>query len=622
MTARWNQSRYEVLERVGDGTFFQVVKARDKAMNRVVVLKVPQPNMAADSAFCEALRASISEVTNLTHPNIARVYEVGEGETGPFLVTEYVRGMNLKERIRRIAPFTLSVAVDFAIAIGEALQHAHSAGVVHGDLRPENVVISPEGAVKVTDFGMAPVLAASPQAAASNLGRAVHYQAPEVATGAGATPSVDIYALGVILYEMVTGALPYSGETPVMTAMRHQTEPVPSPRMVNPGVPRSLEGVVMKALQKRPQERYLHVSDMLNDLKSIRDALRFGKSLSWSPMEADRTISSVKAAAPTPGAAATPVVSEPAPRAEVPASGGAARMSSIYATDDGVPSGLKIVLSIVAGVFLTVLIVGVGLWMSFAKGQDAQKFPHVVGMNIDQAKAAAEKINVRLIEHDEYNDRYDNGIVYRSEWEADQPIKAGRSVNVWVSKGSRMVWVPEITKLAKDDAEAKLKAAGLVLGSVNRTFDNSVPFDCVVSQNPRAGKRVSRDVPINLTLSDGPKVEGDGGASAPDQAMPPDTSTDTGATDTGGAASAGDDTPSVTTLTVRVPRDGLGTRRVRVEYDDARGTHSAVDEYHGESDRISQKVEVYGGKITVRVFYGDSSTPVSQHSQKIRTRSR
>src|SRR2546423_7181329 len=150
-----NGMRFEVLERVGESPVFQAAKARDKNSGRVVCVKTIQPAFARDAAFLGAIRRLGPDLVALTHPNIARLEEIGDEDGAPYLVTEFVRGINLKERIRRIAPFTLSVAVDFAIAIGEAVQQAHSQGIIHGDLRPHNVVVSPEGAVEVTDVGLA-----------------------------------------------------------------------------------------------------------------------------------------------------------------------------------------------------------------------------------------------------------------------------------------------------------------------------------------------------------------------------------------------------------------------------------------------------------------------------------
>ena len=597
-------TRYEVLERLGEGALFQVAKARDRTLSRIVALKWPQPQLAHDPAFCAALKQAASGTAGLVHPNIARLTEVAENDGAPLLVTEFVRGMDLRQRLRRIAPVQPSLAVDFAVAIAEALQHAHANGVVHGDLRPQNVMISPEGAVKVTDFGIASVLASNAQARANNLASAAYYQAPEVATGGPPTTAADVYALGAILFEMLTGRVPYPGETPVVVAMRQQNEPVPSPRALNNGVPRSLDGVVMKALQPRPADRYASVTDLLNDLKAIRDALRFGKPLSWNPLDREQAAAPSEAAAPpraTP--AAEPAAATPRP---VIANPGVARMPPMAGRDDSLPAWLRVMLYAAMVLFLVAVVAGSAIWLALLSKPPENRLPNLVGMRLEDALKAAGSANVRLIEHREFSDRYPADTVFRMDVPAGQPVAAGRSVNVWVSRGSRMVWVPDLKGLSAEDAERKLREAGLTLGAVDRAFDDDVPYNAVVSQNPRAGKRVPRDLAVALTLSDGPKN--------PDAVSAPDEGS--------GSFGSVDETPRTMDLEVEVKRDGQGLRRVRIEYDDDRGTHQTVDEVHGEGEVIQQKVEVYGRSMRVRVFYGDSPIPVQETTLPVRGRSR
>jgi serine/threonine protein kinase len=624
--------RYEVLERLGEGAIFQVFKARDKVSSRIITIKTLQSTYAQDPVFCNALRNTLKDIPTLTHPNIARVEEIGEEDGSPFLVTEFVRGINLKERIRRIAPFTLSVAVDFAIAIGEALQQAHGQGIFHGDLRPHNVIISPEGALKVTDFGLARALATSQEAAGSNMGRSVHYQAPELAAGAMPTVATDIYSLGVMLFEMLTGGLPYPGETPLVVAMKHQNDPVPSPRGLNPGVPRSLEGIVMKSLLKHPDDRYRSTVEMLTDLKSVRDALRFGKPLSWSPMENDRLPGPAAAAAtatyPTLEPVSTSVdTRRPEPLPEPTPVTGAARMSSTAASDDRISPYIKVALGTVIFILLTVGIAGIAIWMAtFAKPLE-QTFPKLVGMRLEDAERTAGKANIRLMDHEEFSEKYDPGVILRVDPDlTGKPVRAGRSINVWVSKGSRLVYVPDLTNLQKDEAETKLKAAGLTLGSVDRANNNKINFDYVITQNPRPRKRVNRDLAVNLIISDGPKADENtqpltDGTTNPDNPNPDNANG--GGTNSGNIAGndsgsgTGDTNPRSINLSKRIPRDGRGARRVRIEYDDSQGTHQAVDEYHDEGETVTTKVNVVGSKITVRVYYGEDSKPISEKTQTL-----
>ena len=610
MVSRLINMRYDILERSGEGSLFQVLKTRDKVLGRVVAVKTLLPLYASDQSVGQALRDSAARLLDLSHPNIARVYDVGEEEGAPFLVTEFVRGINLKERIRRIAPFTHSVAVDFGIAIAEALQHAHAQGVIHGDLRPQNVIVTPEGAAKTTDFGLTAVYAANAQAANAAREKSVHYEAPELAASGVRTASTDIYALGAMLYEMLTGAPPYPSETTEAAAKKHQSDPVPSPKVVNPGVPKALEGIVMKALRKKPEERYRSVGDLLNDLKSVRDALRFGKPLSWSPSEEAAAAPAAPAPGVTPDAAADAAAlvakrikrQEPTP--------GAAKMRAATAADDRISPYLKIALGTVIVILITAIVAGVAVWMATFSRPPDKAFPSLVGMPIEQAREVARKYEFRLIERENFDEKTDPGVIFRTDWPVDRPIRPGRSVNVWVSRGSRMVWVPKLTGLTAEEAEAKLKEAGLTLGEVDRQYSETVGMGEIISQNPRAGKRVSRDIPVNLVISDGPKpIEAppadDSQITAPNPGEPPYQE----------PPPPDDDLePRMFNLNVDIKRDGRGRRRVRVEYEDTRGSQTVVDEDHEEGDVISQRVEVYGPRLTVRVYYDDDSMAVSERT--------
>lgn len=618
-------ARFDVLERVGDGPLFEVFKARERQTERVCAVKRVNLAFAGDEAFVHALQQTIPQVADLSHPNIARTYELDRSEAAPAIVQEFVRGINLKERIRRIAPFTLSVAVDFLIGAAEGLQYAHARGILHGDLRPHNIIVSPEGVVKLTDFGVAEAISASPKATAANLDRAVHYQAPEISAGGRAAAESDIYSLGAILYEMLTGVPPYEGDTPGVVADKHRAAPIPSPHDMNPGVPKSVEGIVIKSLQKSPGDRYRSVSDLLSDLKSVRDALRFGKPLSWSPAD---TAGASTGTAPTDGAlkSRTERIAPPVPQSMDSADGGNYRMPTAAATDDRISPWLKLALGSVVFVLVTACIVGAALWMAvFTKPPDI-KFPELIGMKIDDARAVATRSGVRFIEHEEFNDKYEPSVIYRTDLVPGRQVRQGRIINVWVSKGSRMVWVPNVTKIGAQEAESKLKAAGLTLGQVDRQNDETIPFGNVVAQNPRAGKRVNRDTSVNLMVSDGPKPQEDqsqpdnstngtggigGGAVTPSQPAQDQNNTD-----------ATDQTSRRYDLKVKVNADGRGKRRVRVEYDDVHGTHPVVDEEDDEGAVIEQRVEVFGPKLTIRVYYGDDTTPVLEKTRYLTSRDR
>ena len=631
MINQWVNQRYEVVEKIGEGPLFTVYKAREKGTNRIVALKAVHPNYAAEGAFFGALKAGLEATANLNHPNITVFQEFGTTEDGqPFAIVEFVRGINLKERVRRIAPFTLSVAVDYACAVTEALHYAHAVGQVHGDLRPQNIIISPEGAVKVTDFGVQKAIAVSPQAQQAVLRSAAPYHAPELSMKLPGSVGGDIYALGAIFYEMLTGTPVYSADSPEGLADQHAFTAIPSPRAINPGVPRAVEGIILKCLQKKPEQRYRTVAELLNDLKAVRDALRFGKSLSWTPIDnpaapEPQPVAPVKTPAPKPAPVAAP--RQPLePVAAAAASSQAVSMPSrnrLRAQDDRVSIYIKIALGTVTAVILVCLI---GLYAIYLSSWALPKpivIPTLIGKDIEEVRQIVASKKVRLIEHPEYAAKPRN-IVYRTDVEAGEPLRASRPLNVWYSKGPEYVDVPNLVGMTREQAELKLTGVGLKVGKISPQYDSKAPINNVISQDVTYKKRVFHDTPVDMVISDGPKPDENTSSDTvpPDSGDVPASSSDpsTGASPSGsatpGAAAPGGGSGTDSNAeanqshtyerSITLVQDGQGSRRVRVEYRDAQGDHPpVVDEVHNEGDVIPLKFDYFGKVITLKIYYGD-----------------
>jgi serine/threonine protein kinase len=285
MTGNVLAARYELIEQLAEGLLFHVYRARDLSRSRVVTLKALRAPYAQNRPLLDALQMTLDARKRLRHPNLPELYEVDLEAQPPFFVEEFVRGLDLATRIRRTAPFTVPIAVEIMIGVVEGLQAIHSAGLTHGDLRPANIIVGSEWHVWLNGVGMRGVYRAEPGLAAAHEARAAAYTAPELFRGGAPSVASDIYACGVILFEMIAAAPPFVGETPVLTAEAHLNDPIPSLRQRNPATPRTVEGIVAKCLQKDPSQRYASALQLLNDLKAVRDALRFGKSLGWSPID-------------------------------------------------------------------------------------------------------------------------------------------------------------------------------------------------------------------------------------------------------------------------------------------------------------------------------------------------
>lgn len=551
MISRVLAGRYELLEKLGEGSLFADYRARDHETNALVTVKLLLPAFADDTALVASLKQCFSTTSPLNHPRIARILQVAEHEGQLVLVTEFVRGINLKERIRRVAPFTLSVAVDIALAVAEGLENAHRAGSVHGDLRPHNVVVSQEGLVKITDFGLLPAFRASPMAQTAWLTRAAPYLPPEVSEGWQVGPAADIYALGVILFEMITGGVPFPADTPGAVALRHAKDPPPSPRAINPGVPRAVEGIVLKAMQKLPEQRYSDVASMLQDLRAVHDALRFGKPLSWSPLEQTST----NVASPARSAVSRPTESEDA--------------------ELRILKYLARVLAVLAGL-VVIAVAAVGFWVT--RPAREVPVPELQGKPLAEARRLAQEAGLNLVvRQEEYNEQFPEGTVYLVQPAPGTSVKVGGAVQVWLSKGARTVEVPNVQGLSETEARQRLLQAGLQLGKVEEKPHPTAPAGTVLSQSPAAKQRVNRDAPVDLVASSG---------------MPVPT------------------VPEVTPergFELVIPVQGAPNEavQVRLEVQDALGVYTILDEPHFGGERLIVPVRVRGRNITFRIYFNN-----------------
>ncbi len=454
------------------------------------------------------------EAQRLEHGNILRVYDQGVAENGAdlYVVREYVRGITLQERIRRIAPFTLAVAVDIGTAIGEALVAAHRAGVAHGDLRPAQVLLSPEGQIKVGGFSYSAVLADQVDPAA----RAA-FLAPELDREGTGSFVGDVYALGAILYEMLTGVPPLAG------AVR-----VTSPRAVNPGVPPALDGIVQKALHPDLGIRYRTSAALLTDLQSVRDALRTGKSLAWSPLAAssaprpsvgEATI--VAPRLPRPGPAAAPA--DPAVSGGAMATAAQELDEERYSMREREPSSALGIATKIMFVIAVLSVIGL-TWYAikvFTEVPSDIQVPNLIGRTFDDAKQMAQQQHFTLVEspNSDYSDTMPENQIYQQNPLPGHTIKEDKEVTVYRSLGPRLLTVPALVGTTQDYATSALQKADLPLGSISQEYNENVPTGVVIRQSPDHDSKVARNTAVNFVVSKGKQ--------------PPDSPTDVEADATG-----------------------------------------------------------------------------------------
>ncbi len=571
MTGNVLAARYELLEQLSEGLLFHVYRARDLTRSRVVTLKAVRAPYGSNPTLLDALQMALDSRRRLRSPHLLELYDADLSAQPPFFVEEFVRGLDLHTRIRRTAPFTVPIAIEIMIGIVEGLLALHDSGLTHGDLRPANVLVGSEWHVWLNGVGMRGVYRAEPSLAAAHEARAAAYTAPELFRGGAPSVVSDIYACGVILFEMITAAAPFTGETPVLIAESHLNDPIPSLRQRNPAAPRTVEGIVTKCLQKDPAQRYATAMQLLNDLKAVRDALRFGKSLGWSPID----LPDSTGAKPASGDIFARKPAPPPPAVEE------------EEEEDDIPKWLRTMLRLAGALVVLGLVIGFAAWMALRFVPEDRPVPQVVGKKLDEAnrilRDADLEPEVRL---EGYSEQYPPGVVYSVSPPEGRVVRKGSKVYLWVSKGSRFVEVPNVSNMPESRARRELEGMGLaVMDSVEERKHATVPLGYVIATVPPAGARIDRSRPIKLIVSIGAGYE-----PIPPRAPEP----------------APEPTSAATRpFEVKVDLTDQPDRRIRIEVEDAQGKRTLLDEVRSGGQVHTIPVEAQGNRVKIRVYVDD-----------------
>jgi eukaryotic-like serine/threonine-protein kinase len=490
--------RYRVMHKIGSGGMADVYCAEDTHLGRRIALKLLHRRFAQDTEFVERFRREASSAAGLQHPNVVGVYDRGQFDDTYYIAMEYCDGQSLKEVIRAEAPLDVRRAIAITKQILLAARFAHRRNVIHRDLKPHNVILDEEDNLKVTDFGIARAGASDITQAGAIMGTA-QYLSPEQAQGRPVSEASDVYSIGVVLFELLTGKAPFDGESTVAIALKHVNETPPSPRALVPALPAELDAVVLKALAKDPSDRYPDAESFLRDLEGVdarleRGAVDTESTAVFAPLAAGVPVTAPPPPVPTAVAPAPPTV-DGAPEAIAPPP-----PPPPVAEPPGEPPPrrrwlIPVTLLALAALGLIAFLV--------LRSPNQVAVPVVVGQTLDSAQAELDRAGLK-VDIRRRADRAPRDIVFDQAPPAGEKVDDGSSVAVFVSNGPGTVKVPDVIGLTEADAKRRVRAAGLRSQSQQES-SVKVPAGIVIRSDPSAGRPVDRESAVTLVVSSGPE---------------------------------------------------------------------------------------------------------------------
>lgn len=485
MSNRLLKGRYELIEKIGEGGMAIVYKGKDRFLNRYVAIKILRPEFIKDEKFIENFRKESQAAAGLSHPNIVNVYDVGEEGNIHFIVMELIDGKSLSQVIEEEGRLDYKEAISITKQVASALSLAHSNQIIHRDVKPHNILITSSGTAKLADFGIA--MAVSKESIAEGKEKimgSVHYFSPEQARGAYVDERSDIYSLGIVLYEMLTGKVPFDGDNPISIALMHINDEIPPVSKEVAGIPPQLEKIIEKATDKYQTNRYASADEMIEDL----DNIDFITKVMGSSVFADKGES--KKADDDDAESYYRAIEEN-------------RNSEVKKKKKPV-NKTKIFIIAAAVVIVIAGVIGFGAMMGWFSGSsDEIKVPVFAGKTLEEAQAEAEELGLKIEEGDEvYSPDQEKGLITSQSPSAGSMVSEGRVITVNISLGKKDGVVPRIIDMDYKAAEEYLQSFGFELGIV-KTVTSTKPEGVIVSQSIDAGTTADSGTKIDVEISDG-----------------------------------------------------------------------------------------------------------------------
>ena len=492
--------RYELIEKIGEGGMAVVYKAKDRLLNRYVAIKILRPEFTQDEQFLDSFKRESQAAAGLQHPNIVSIYDVGRTGNINFIVMELVDGRPLSDFIKENGHLDYKTTIDIAKQVASALAIAHKHQIIHRDVKPHNIMITSDGVAKLTDFGIARAVSKATMVAdTSKIIGSVHYFSPEQARGAYVDERSDIYSLGIVMFEMLTGRVPFDGETPVEVALKHINEDVPSPAKLVPGIPPALDKVVLKATDKYQTERYKSADEMLEALKNVEFVTQ---------MVGDRVFAGETDNKPRRDESlVAPVMSSRREDREQEMVIAPANPRKPKAKpDDKKKKKRAIIIGVAAAAILALF--GI-LYVSGVIGGGGKEVtvPDVKGMSYSEAKEVLEAKGLKIEKSDEpiASQKIEKGKIVSQTPSKNSKVKKGRTVRVILSAGNTELKVPDLKGLSYKEAKTLLSEMGLQISKGDEVDSDSVAEGLIASQYPSAKTKVDKGDIITVNISKGKK---------------------------------------------------------------------------------------------------------------------
>lgn len=484
-------NRYEIIEKIGNGGMATVYKSKDRVLNRYVAVKILRDEFTTDEEFIKRFRIEAQSAASLTHPNIVSIFDVGNEGSLYYIVMELIKGKTLKEIItEENGPLPWKWSLNVVTQIASALETAHKNNIVHRDIKPHNIIITEDGIAKVTDFGIAKAVSNSTITAFGTTIGSVHYFSPEHARGGYTDAKSDLYSLGVVMYEMLTGRVPFDADTPVSVALKHMQEDPIEPKELNDNIPQVVNDIIMKAMQKDVNLRYQSATEMLKDLNAALknpddNFVHIGSNVG----AATQRISTQEIAE----------AERKAKEANNPKNGKKPNKFIQFVKKH------KALSFVIGAIILFFVAFGATMGIVELVNPNDVQIPDLVNKTQDEAEQIVKELKLKLVvKSEEYNENVEEGKIISQDpaYQENYTVKEHSEISVVISKGTETVEVPDVVGKTREEAEKLLKDAGLV-AEITEENDEKVEAGIVLSQDIEDGETVNKGSTVKLVVSKG-----------------------------------------------------------------------------------------------------------------------